>query len=286
MEFPKEGVKPMENRESVILVTGASSGIGNACATFYAKKGGKVYGFCRSPSSYARKADEFFELLPMDQSDQASVAKAAEKLLTKEGRVDVLIACAGSGLAGSLEEVGMDEAMALMEADFFGTLRVIKAFLPKMRESGSGKIVIVGALEALAAAPFQGIYSAAQAALDALAQGLRLELAGFGVEVGILELGSFRSAFGQRRIVSPASSSVSSPYKKDFENALGVVERDEAVGLEPLVAVKAIQAMLAARRLPARRTAGRPGRRLLALSRCLPFAAALERRVRLYYRLG
>jgi short-subunit dehydrogenase len=276
----------MENRESVFVVTGASSGIGNACATFLAKKGSKVYGFCRSPSSYARKADEFFELMPMDQTDQASVTKAAEKLLATTGRVDVLIACAGAGLAGAVEEVDMNEARALVDADFFGTLRVIKAFLPRMRETESGKIIIIGALEGLVPIPFQGIYSAAQSALESLALSLRLELSPFGIEVGILELGSFRTEFGQRRAVAAASSSVSSPYKKGFENALGVVERDEADGIEPLVAVREIQAMLASRHLPARRMAGRLSRRLLAFSRRWRSAVALERRLRMYYRLS
>jgi short-subunit dehydrogenase len=276
----------MENRESVFVVTGASSGIGNACATFLAKKGSKVYGFCRSPSSYARKADEFFELMPMDQTDQASVTKAAEKLLATTGRVDVLIACAGAGLAGAVEEVDMNEARALVDADFFGTLRVIKAFLPRMRETESGKIIIIGALEGLVPIPFQGIYSAVQSALESLALSLRLELSPFGIEVGILELGSFRTEFGQRRAVAAASSSVSSPYKKGFENALGVVERDEADGIEPLVAVREIQAMLASRHLPARRMAGRLSRRLLAFSRRWRSAVALERRLRMYYRLS
>jgi short-subunit dehydrogenase len=222
----------------------------------------------------------------MDQTDQASVTKAAEKLLATTGRVDVLIACAGAGLAGAVEEVDMNEARALVDADFFGTLRVIKAFLPRMRETESGKIIIIGALEGLVPIPFQGIYSAAQSALESLALSLRLELSPFGIEVGILELGSFRTEFGQRRAVAAASSSVSSPYKKGFENALGVVERDEADGIEPLVAVREIQAMLASRHLPARRMAGRLSRRLLAFSRRWRSAVALERRLRMYYRLS
>lgn len=276
----------MENRESVVLVTGASSGIGNAFATFLAKKGHRVYGSCRSPSSYARKADEFFELLAMDQADQGSVSKAADKILAKEGRLDLLVACAGYGLAGSIEELDMDEARSLMETDLFGTLRVIKAFLPRMREAGSGKIVVVTALEGRAPAPFQGLYSAAEAALESLCRSLRIELRLFGVEVGILELGSFRTAFGQRRIVGTASASVASPYRRSFENVLGVIERDEAVGLEPLAAVRALQSMLAARRLPARRSVGRAARRILALSSSWLPAGGLERRLRRYYRLG
>ena len=112
----------MEKRQSVVVVTGASSGIGNACATVLAKKGERVYGACRAPASYARKADEFFELVAMDLLDGNSINKAAEKILAAEGRVDALICCAGSGLVGSVEDVGLDEAEALMDLNFFGTL--------------------------------------------------------------------------------------------------------------------------------------------------------------------
>jgi Short-chain dehydrogenases of various substrate specificities len=276
----------MENRESVVFVTGASSGIGNACATFLAKKGNKVYGSCRSPSSYSRKADEFFDLVQMDQRDQASVTKAAEKVFAAESRVDVLIACAGSGLAGAVEETSLEEAQALMEANLFGTLRVIKAFLPKMREAGKGKIIVVGGLEGLVPAPYQGIYSASQAALDSLVLSLRLELADLGLQIGMLDLGSFRTAFGQRRIVAQAAASVASPYRKSFDNVLGVLERDEAIGLEPLLAVREIQQMLAARRLPARVVASRLPRRILALSRAWLPSGLIEWRLRRYYKLG
>jgi NAD(P)-dependent dehydrogenase (short-subunit alcohol dehydrogenase family) len=273
----------MENRESVIFVTGASSGIGNACATFLAKKGTKVYGTCRSPATYSRKADEFFEMLPMDIFDMASITKAAEKVFVRENRVDALVCCAGSGLAGAVEDVAIDEARALMDGNFFGTLRTIKAFLPYMREAGKGRIVLVGAIEGLVASPFQGIFSAAEFALEGLAQSLRMEVAPFGIEVGIIELASFRTAFGQRRRMV-ASSSGTSPYMTSLESALGVVDREELDGFDPLVAARAIHSMLSARRMPPRRTAGRFSRRFLAHSRRWLKTSALERRVRGYYK--
>jgi short-subunit dehydrogenase len=275
----------MEKRESVIFVTGASSGIGNACATLLAKKGHKVYGSCRSPSSFERKADEFFEMLPLDLADAASITKAADKVFEKEGRVDALVCCAGSGLVGSIEETTEAEALSLMDVDFFGTLRTIKAFLPKMREAGSGRIVIVGSLEGLLAHPFQGLFSAAEFALEGLSQALRLEVSGFGVQVGLLELASFRTSFGRRRRIAAAAGSEASPYRKNFENSLGLLERDEVVGLEPLIAARAVYSMLDSRHMPPRRTVGRLSRRFLASSRRWKSASALERRLRRYYRL-
>jgi short-subunit dehydrogenase len=275
----------MDNRECVVVVTGASSGIGNACATFLAKKGNKVYGTCRNPASYSRKADEFFEMLPMDLLDGASAIKAADRIFAAEGRVDSLICCAGSGLVGSIEDSSLEEAQSAMNVNFFGTLRTIKAFLPRMREAKKGRILIVGALEGLFATPFHGLYSASYFALEGLAETLRAEVAGFGIEVGTIELGSFRTAFGQRRLLA-AEAAEPGPYKAQLESALGVLSRDEAAGSEPLVAARAIHAALAARRLPLRKASGSLPRRLLAFSKRLLPARAFERWLRKYYRLA
>lgn len=273
----------MNNRESVIFVTGASSGIGNACATMLAKKGMRVYGTCRNPSGYARKADEFFELLQLELGDQLSIAKAAEKVLAKEGRIDALVCCAGSGLFGSVEEVELDEAREIMDVDFFGALATIKAFLPAMREAGKGRIIIAGAMEGLLASPFQSAFSAAEFALEGLTQALRMEVRGFGIEVGIVEMASFRTAFAQRRRV--LGSEESSPYRIGLDAALSILSRDEAGGLDPFEAAKAIHDMLSSRRMPARRLLG-PGKRLrLAFSRRILGEHGLEKRIRRYFRL-
>ncbi len=275
----------MENRECVVVVTGASSGIGNACATFLAKKGNRVYGTCRNPAAYSRKADEFFEMLPLDLADGASAHKACEKIYAAEGKVDSLICCAGSGFVGSVEDGSLEEAQAVMNLDFFGTLRTIKAFLPGMREAGRGRILIVGALEGVVATPFQGYYSASYHAIEGMAESLRAEVASFGIEVGVIGIGSFRTAFGQRRLLA-AGANESSHYRARLEATLGVLSRDEANGTEPLLAARAIYAALAARRLPLRRTAGGLPRRMLAFSRRWLPARAFERLVRRYYRIA
>jgi short-subunit dehydrogenase len=274
----------MDKRECVIVVTGASSGIGNACATFLAKKGNRVYGTCRNPSAYSRKADEFFEMLPMDISDSSSVSKAAEKIYTAAGTVDSIVCCAGSGLVGAIEDCSLDEAQSVMNVNYFGTLRTIKAFLPRMREAGKGRILVVGALEGIAATPYQGLYSASEFALAGLVEALRLEVAGFGIEVGIIALGSFRTAFGQKRLLA-AGASESSPYRAKLETALGVLSKDETKGLEPLVAARVIHAALMARHLPLRRTIGSLSRLILVNSKRWRPSHNFERALRKYYRL-
>jgi short-subunit dehydrogenase len=274
----------METRESVVVVTGASSGIGNACATLLAKKGGRVFGTCRDPSSFVRKADEFFEMLAMDLADPASITKAAEKVLATEGHIDALVCCAGGGLLGSVEEVSQEETEGLVNVNFIGTLRTIKAFLPYMREAQNGRIILVGALEGLTAAPFQAIFSACAFALEGLVQSLRMEMSGFGVEIGIVEAGSFRTAFGRRRRTASIPTE-GSPYRTAFENVLSVLSRDEARGLDPLIAAKTIYSMLSSRHMPFRKMSGSFRRRLVAHSRRWFSAGIFERIMRFYYGL-
>ena len=275
----------MDNRESVIVVTGASSGIGNACATFLAKKGSRVYGTCRNPASYRRNADEFFEMLPMELSDTASVVKAADRIYAAERRVDALVCCAGSGLVGSIEDSSVEEAESIMNVNYLGTLRTIKAFLPGMREEGKGRIVVVGGLEGVVATPFQGLFSASEFALRALVQSLRLEIRGFGIEAIFIAIGSFRTGFGQNRKLA-VGYSASSAYKPSLESASGILSRDEAGGADPFIVARAVYNILAARHAAPMRTMGSVERRMCAYSsRWLP-ARAFERRLGKYYRLG
>ncbi len=260
----------MDLREKVVLVTGASSGIGNACATFLAKKGCKVYGTCRSPSSYSRKADEFFEMLQMDVEDDDSVDKAAARLFAKEDIVDALVCCAGSAAAGSVEDGPVELARKMLESNYLGVLRVVKAVLPRMREVAAGRIVVASALEGLMGAPYQAYYSASKFALEGLAESLRLEARDFGVEVCVLTPISFRTALGQRR--SAASGSEAGPYRRRLEAALGAMSRDEADGSSPLLAAKAVYKALGSRRMPARIKAG--GGSQAALAALKPFLPA------------
>jgi NAD(P)-dependent dehydrogenase (short-subunit alcohol dehydrogenase family) len=273
----------MDMRERVIVVTGASSGIGNACATFLAKKGAKVYGTCRAPSAYTRKADEFFEMLQMDVEDEASVAKAAGQLLSKEKGIDALVCCAGSAFAGSVEDGTLDDARRMMDVNYFGVLRVVKAFLPRMREAAAGRIVLVGALEGIMGAPYQAFYSASKFALEGLAESLGMETMDFGVQVAVLVPSCFRTAFGQRRAL--AASAESGPYRKRLDAVLSSLARDEAIGASPLIAAKAVFALLSSRSMPRRAFVGGGTQRLLASLRPLLSAGAGERARRKHFRL-
>jgi len=160
----------MEHREFVVLVVGASSGIGNACATYLAKKGFKTYGSCRDAARYERKADEFFEPVQLDPADASSVAKAAECIIGKEGHVDSVVCCVDLCPEAKGGERSIDEARLWMEASYFGTLRIIDAFRAAMSGSAAASVALIYPLSArLGLPPFKSI-SATACSLEALSE--------------------------------------------------------------------------------------------------------------------
>ncbi|PTM13325.1 MAG: short-chain dehydrogenase/reductase [Bacteroidetes bacterium] len=158
------------------LITGASSGIGYATAAFFLTKGWRVYGLSRSGKVPAG-------VLPLvvDITDESSLAQAVKELVKETGRLDAVINAAGIGGAGVLETFPVAEARKIMETNFFGTLLVLQATLPLMRENGRGTFVAISSIAGLLGVPFHGLYSASKFAVEGLIESLRLELTGTGV---------------------------------------------------------------------------------------------------------
>jgi short-subunit dehydrogenase len=192
---------------TTVLVTGASSGIGAATAALLAQRGMRVFGTTRDPARLPASAPRI-EWIALDVRDDASVQRAIAQLTTRAGRVDALVANAGMGCFGSVEETSIERAREQFETNYFGTLRSVRAVLPQMRESRRGRIAIVGSLAGRTPIPFQTHYSASKAATDALVFGLRNELAGSGVEVVLIEPGDIRTEFNDRTLWAETESSV------------------------------------------------------------------------------
>src|SRR5580700_9890414 len=148
------------SQKRVVLVTGASSGIGRACAELLAARGYRVDGASRRPVSRA-----LVEPVSMDVRDDASVRDAVEGVMAREGRIDIVVNNAGIAIAGAVEDTSIEEAIEQFDVNFFGVLRVCRAVLPHMRERRSGYIVNIGSIGGLVAIPFQGLYSASKFAL-------------------------------------------------------------------------------------------------------------------------
>jgi NAD(P)-dependent dehydrogenase (short-subunit alcohol dehydrogenase family) len=251
----------------VVLVTGASAGIGRACCDRLASSGWTVVGASRRGT-----AGEGWTGVVMDVDDDRSVAAGTEEVLAAHGRLDAVVACAGWGLAGAVEETPIAEAKAQLETNFWGAVRVVRAALPAMRRQGGGRVVLMSSIAGVVAIPFQAFYSASKFALEGYGEALAYEVAPFGVHVTLVEPGNFRTEFtGRRRTVAAPADG---PYAAAQDRSIGVMVRDEERGAEPEVVARAVVRLLGARRPPRRVTVGRLYERTGPVAkRLLPFGA-------------
>lgn len=251
----------------VVFVSGASSGIGNACAAYAAKKNCAVYGTSREPDKVERRADEFFQLVRMDLEDDASVAEAVRLVGEKEGRIDFLLCNAGFGVAGPAIETPIDQARRQLEVNVLGALKLMQAAMPYLRRSERPRVALMGSIAGRIGLPFQGLYSASKFALEGLAEAMRMELAVEGVELTIIEPGDFRSGFTGARVRYGGLEG--SPYAEAARAALGKAEADERGGAHPIEIAKLVYALISAGRIRPRYTVGNAAQRFASLIRRL-----------------
>jgi NAD(P)-dependent dehydrogenase (short-subunit alcohol dehydrogenase family) len=240
----------------VALVTGASSGIGLATADLLARQGWRTYGASRTAVAHPASATPTVTSLIMDVTQDASVARAVSDVVGAEGRLDLVVNNAGYGLAGAIEDTSVEEARAQFETNFFGILRVIRAVLPSMRQQRSGTIVNVGSLAGLIGLPFQAIYSASKFALEGLTEGLRQEVAQYGIRVVLVEPGDARTSITAHRVVARAAKN-GSPYDAQFRSTLQIVAEEEQGGVPPERVARLIAKLAVAVNPPVRVRVGR-----------------------------
>jgi NAD(P)-dependent dehydrogenase (short-subunit alcohol dehydrogenase family) len=172
------------------IITGCSTGIGRATAIELSARGYDVIATARRRETLDDL--KVAETLALDVDDDASVAAA----LAAVGPIDVLVNNAGFGVEGAVETVPLDEVRRMFDTNLFGAARMIQAFVPGMRERGSGAVVNVSSVAGIAAGPLAGYYSASKFALEALSESLHLEVGHFGVRVVVIEPGNIETQFG------------------------------------------------------------------------------------------
>lgn len=215
----------------VVLITGASSGIGKTCAEYLLGRGYRVYGTSRRAPPLLAEPGPGLRMIAMDVTSEDSVRQAVNLVLAREGRIDVVVNNAGWGIAGSVEDTSIAEAQEQLDANFFGVLRVCQAVLPTLRGQGSGYLVNISSMGGLVSIPFQGLYSASKFAVEGMTESLRMELKPFGVRVALIEPGDFRTGFtAERRMAAAAAQG---PYAKALQAAVRVMEKDEQGGATP-----------------------------------------------------
>ena len=264
----------------VVLVTGASSGIGQHVATHLAGLGHRVYGASRSATDTGTGVVP----LPMDVSEDASVTAGVAHMLDREGRIDVVVNNAGIGVAGPIEETPLEAARKQFETNFFGTLRVCHAVLPAMREAGRGLIINVSSLGGLFGLPFQGLYCASKFAVEGLTESLRMEVKRFGIHVTLINPGDLKTNFTRNR-EKPADAPEGTAYAEDFAHTLAVIEKDEQGGPSPAVVARLVERIMAARKPRVRYFAGHAYQKAVPyLKRWLP-GTVVEKILMTYYGL-
>ena len=185
----------------VILITGASSGLGKATASFLSAKKYRVFGTSRDPKKY--NSNSAFELLPFDLNQPETAQGLVDQLIEKAGRIDVLINNAGAGMTGPIEETDLRAIKSHFSTNLFGPLVLIQKVLPVMRKQNSGLVINITSIGGYMGLPFRGLYSASKGALGTTSEALRMEVKRFGVDVVTLAPGDYATDIAARRIYTP-----------------------------------------------------------------------------------
>lgn len=171
--------------KKVAIVTGASSGIGEATAVLLASHGYTVYGTSRKGGQYSR---HLFKMIVLDVNDEESVMYGIKEVMDKEGRIDLVVNNAGFGIApGGAEETSIAQTQDMFNTNFFGVVRVIRAVLPYMRQQGEGRIINIGSILGLIPAPYMATYAASKHAIEGYSESLDHELRTRGIRVSVIE---------------------------------------------------------------------------------------------------
>ena len=253
----------MASHKPVALVTGASSGIGQATAELLAAHGFTVFGTSRTPAQDKRS----YTWLPLDVRSEDSVRAAVQSLLAQAGRIDLLVNNAGYVQFGAIEESSVADAQAQLDTNLFGVIRMLKAVLPVMRQQGSGRILNISSLVGHVAPPHLGLYSTSKFALEGLSEALSEEVRPFGVSVSLIEPG-----FVNTPLVIQPPTNLLAAYASGRQAAQQNLLKGTKNGMEP-GAVARVILRAATTRPRLRYPVGQDGKALLLLKRLLPESA-------------
>lgn len=221
----------MENK--VILITGASSGLGCAVARTLSETGHTVYAGARSYGTEQASGGGSLNREFLDVTDADSISRLLRKIEEKEGRLDVLINCAACLVLGSVEDVSPDEYDLVLRTNLIGTLNMCKAVLPVMRRQRQGKIINFSSMNGVIGIPFESAYVASKFAIEGLSECLSLEVRKYHIKVVIIEPTDHRSGSRLYRMHALGADSPDSPYYGDFLKGTQKIASDEEKGSHP-----------------------------------------------------
>ena len=250
-----------------VFVTGASSGIGKACALMFARNGCDVTGISRNTEE---KTEHYagggsLTLKRLDITDEQATREFIEKL----PYVDIAILCAGMGVAGPAETAPSELTRKQMEVNYFGTLNAAQPCLSRMRARGSGLLIIIGSIAGRVSIPMQSQYSASKYALEAFTDAVRMEMKQYGVKACIIEPGDTRTGFTAARETQTVNGA-DAGYGSVLEKSVAKMASDEQNGRSPDSVAKVALALAARKNPPARVPVGLDYKALMMLLRVMP----------------
>jgi NAD(P)-dependent dehydrogenase (short-subunit alcohol dehydrogenase family) len=255
----------MKIEGSVALVTGASSGIGEATAKRLAMAGYKVYGTSRRGAQAGRRS---FEMLPLDVTSDESVEAVVSEVMRLDGRIDLLVNNAGFSVApAGAEESSMEQARSIFDTNFFGIVRMTRAVVPHMRHQGAGRIINIGSILGFLPRPYNALYAATKHAIEGYSESLDHELRTRGVRVSVIEPGYTKTQFDANLLEADSKldeyREVRAALGKQLKEALAAAD-------EPGVVADVVLEAATAARPKLRYTAGGGASRLRLIRRFAP----------------
>jgi NAD(P)-dependent dehydrogenase (short-subunit alcohol dehydrogenase family) len=236
-----------------ILITGCSSGIGHEAARRLAGAGHSVYATARRPEQLEELRAAGCEVLACDVTGEESMRACVEAVEEREGAVGALVNNAGYSQSGALETLPIESVRRQFETNVFGLLRMSQLVLPGMRREGRGRIVNISSMGGRMTFPGGGAYHATKHAVEALSDAMRFEVAGFGVQVVVVEPGLIKTGFADAALASMADAEADGPYG-EFNTAVGRTTAGayegglSRLGGGPETVAKAIEKALTSRR--------------------------------------
>lgn len=211
--------------QKVILITGASSGIGFDAARVLAKQGHKIYAAARRTDLMEPLKSDGVVTMHMDVTDDESIRQGVEQVIAAEGRIDVLVNNAGYGFFGAIENVKMEDARRQLEVNVFGLARLCQLVIPHMRKQKSGRIINISSIAGKLVMPFGGWYHVSKFSVEALSDAMRIELKPFGIDVSMIEPGGIKTDWGIIAAKHLRNSSLGTPYEEATLNESKILHK-------------------------------------------------------------
>ena len=271
--------------KKIVLITGASSGMGRAASEYLAKKDFVVYAGTRSVKKLEDLKHKNIIPIDLDITNQDSIDEAVQRIYKEQKQIDILINNAGYGLVSTVEDATEEEMLAQFNINVFGVLRVCKAVIPIMREKEDGIIINISSFLGKIGLPLLTMYNSSKYAVEGITDSLRYELKNFNIRVHSIMPGFFDTNFARSNLVTNEKTfDENSPYSSLVSNLAPVIVEQINSGNSPLEIGDMILEVINNNKFPARATIGDKAKKFIPMRKELS-DEDFERRVREYYNL-